>query len=313
MSTVAKSVKWTMPRVDSEKTLTAVIVAFRNDLGDVARLARTLVDAGEEAGFKTDALIVLNDESVSAELSDFRVIQGHGNVGFARGVRLGVVASTSEFIAIVNPDIEPNLPQFTRMFSGTQPGRSISTPLLTDETGRIQFETYEDWVFAAGRQLSARLCKRFILHTDRTDLGAFTKICGAFIVLERRIACELGGPFDADFFLYGEDRDLSRRARELGIGLKLRRDVRVVHVGGVSGTSAAELVMRAKADSALRIAHRKYGRFGVVAVAADLMVEAILKARRGGWNTYSARLWAVKRWIAQPGVPAPLDSSVLTT
>ncbi|ACL40903.1 glycosyltransferase-like protein [Pseudarthrobacter chlorophenolicus A6] len=302
-----------MPQFDSERTLTAVIVAFRNDLREVSSLARTLVEAGEASGFKTDALIVLNDEGASTELAEHRVIQGHGNVGFARGVQLGVLASSSQFVAIVNPDIEPNLVQFTRLFAGTQSGRIISTPLLTDETGRVQFESYEDWVFTVGRQLSARFCKRFILHTSKTNLGAFTKICGAFIVLERRIACELEGPFDADFFLYGEDRDLSRRARKLGIRLELRRDVRVVHVGGVSGTSAAELVMRAKADSALRIAHRKYGRLGVVAVSADLLVEAVLKARRAGWSAFSARLWAVKRWIAQPGVPAALSSSVLTT
>lgn len=296
-----------------KKTITAVIVAFRNDMSQVAHLAGTLVQAGEAAGYETEAFIVLNDDGSTAVFSEYKVLHGHGNVGFARGVRMGVEASSSDFIAIVNPDIEPDLVQFTRMFVGMEPGRTISAPVLTDTTGRIEFETYEDWVFTIGRQMAARVCKQFMLNSDKTDLGRFTKICGAFIVLERSIALELEGPFDVDFFLYGEDRDLSRRARNRGIVLKLRRDVRVIHVGGVSGSSAAELVMRAKADSALRIAHRKYGKLGVVAMSADLLAEAAIKSPRSGWTTFSARLWAVRRWFAQPGVPPTLNSSVLTT
>lgn len=296
-----------------KETITVVIVAFRNDMNHVSHLASTLIQAGEAAGYQTEAFIVVNDDSFAANLTRYRIFQGHGNVGFARGVRMGVEASSSEFVAIVNPDIEPNLVEFTRMFVGMEPGRTISAPVLTDTNGRIEFETYEDWVFTVGRQVAARVCKRFMLHSTKTDLGRFTKICGAFIVLERRVALELDGPFDADFFLYGEDRDLSRRARNRGIVLKLRRDVQVVHVGGVSGTSAAELVMRAKADSALRIAHRKYGKLGVLVMSADLLTEAAIKSPRSGWSIFAARLWAVRRWFAQPGVPATLDSSVLTT
>jgi GT2 family glycosyltransferase len=302
-----------MERSLARKTITAVIVAFSNDMEQVSHLADTLVRAGEAAGYETEAFIVVNDDSLTTNLSNYKVLQGHGNVGFARGVRMGVEASSSDFIAIVNPDIGPDLVQFTQMFVGMEPGRTISAPLLTDTSGRIEFETYEDWVFTVGRQIAARVCKQFMLRSSKTQLGRFTKICGAFIVLERRIALELEGPFDVDFFLYGEDRDLSRRARNRGIVLKLRRDVRVIHVGGVSGSSAPELVMRAKADSALRIAHSKYGKLGVVVMSADLLAEAAIKSPRSGWTSFSARLWAVKRWFAQPGVPATLDSSVLTT
>lgn len=296
-----------------KRTITIVIVTFRNDMKQVSHLVSTLLQAGQAAGYETEAIIVVNDDSCTADLSRHRVLQGHGNVGFARGVRMGVAASSSDFIAIVNPDIEPSLIQFTRMFVGTELGRTISVPVLTDTKGRIEFETYEDWVFTFGRQVAARVCKRFMLHSTKTVLGRFTKICGAFIVLERTVALELDGPFDVDFFLYGEDRDLSRRARDRGIVLKLRRDVQVIHVGGVSGSSAAELVMRAKADSALRIAHRKYGNLGVLVMSADLLAEAVIKSPRSGWTTFAARLWAVRRWFAQSGVPAALDSSVLTT
>ncbi|WP_432245004.1 glycosyltransferase family 2 protein [Arthrobacter sp. G.S.26] len=294
-------------------TLTAVIVVFRNDMYQVSQLAATLVKAGKSAGYETDAILVINDASCTDELSEHEVIQGHGNVGFARGVRMGVDAASSDFIAIINPDIEPDLVQFTRMFAGMVRGRAISAPVLVDTAGRIEYETYEDWVFTIGRRAAARVCKQFLLHSEKTDLVPFTKICGAFIVLERSIALELEGPFDTDFFLYGEDRDLSRRARNRGIALKLRRDVRVIHVGGVSGSSAAELVMRAKADSALRIANRKYGKLGVLAMCVDLLAEAAIKSPVAGGAAFSARLWAIKRWLAQPGEPATLDSSILTS
>lgn len=296
----------------TNRSITIVIVVFRNDMDQLLQLATTLVEAGRAAGYAADAYIVVNDDSNTAQLSDFHVLQGQGNVGFARGVRMGVEASHSDVIAVVNPDIEADLVQFTRMFAGVVPGRTISVPILIDVNGRIEFETYEDWVFTLGRQIAARVCKRFLLRSNGTELLRFTKVCGAFIVLERKIALELNGPFDVDFFLYGEDRDLSWRARKSGIALKLRRDVQVVHIGGVSGSSAVELVMRAKADSALRIAHRKYGKFGMLIMAVDLLAEAAIKSPQSGWSQFSARLWAVKRWLGQSGVPTALDSPTLT-
>lgn len=302
-----------MNTTNSVGSLTVVMVAFRNDVTQVSTLLNALVHAGTSSGYLTSAVLVVNDETRFDQAPGLRIIQGQGNVGFARGVELGIECAAGDYVVIVNPDCMPDEDAFVRMFRGLRPDRSISVPLLVDERKRVAFETYEDWVFTPGRRLAATVCKRFFSQSTSNALPPFVKVCGAFVVMQRSLAQELQGPFDTSFFLYGEDRDLSWRARRAKVKLLLRRDVRIVHLGGVSGASVSTLVTKARADSCLRIAYRRYGRVGVWLMAMDLLLGASLSRNAKGTSQFRDRLWAIKRWMQNTGEADPLTVQSLST
>jgi len=98
-------------------------------------------------------------------------------------------------------------------------------------------------------------------------------------MMKRDVAMELG-PFDPQFFLYGEDRDMCRRARKLNIRLLICHQAVAIHEGGVSAKTVPEVVTRGQAAAAVEIASRKFGRPGAVLAAVDLLLTSRSSATR---------------------------------
>jgi GT2 family glycosyltransferase len=296
---------------NATQTISIVMVLFRNDNELVRRLVRSLDDAARRAGFETEVVIVVNDESAFEGDGAEVVISGQGNVGFAAGVERGIRAARGEHCLIANPDCLPDVDQFAVFFGAMARTNGIMVPVLVDEFGVVDYVTYENWVFTPGRLLAEKICQRHLLRSSAETLPRLTKVPGTFIGMKTQIARMLNCPFDSDFFLYGEDRDMTRRARKARIPIILCRDVRITHIGGESGKTVSTMVERCRSDSALRIAHRKYGRLGVYAMAIDLLVLASLKSMKGRRGLLAPNLWAVRRWLSTFRVPCPLDQDIL--
>ena len=58
-------------------------------------------------------------------------------------------------------------------------------------------------------------------------------VSGCFMLVEAQLWKELGG-FHPDFWMYGEDADLSLRARAMGARPLIDPDAEIVHIGGAS-------------------------------------------------------------------------------
>jgi GT2 family glycosyltransferase len=260
-------------------------------------LIAVLLDAGERSGLSTSAVLVVNDDSDASGVQGAHVVQGHGNIGYSAGVSVGVREIVSDYVCIVNPDCIADLTEFVKLFKSMQARDGITVPILLNDHGVADYVTYEDWVFTPGRKIAERRCKNFLLNSEESVLPAFVKVPGTFLCMPTSIAHALGGPFDASFFLYGEDRDLTYRARRLNVGLYLDRGVRIGHVGGVSGVTVSSLVSRSQVDGAIRIAFRRYGPFGAYACIADTMCVAILKSILRRDRQLDPAWWGTRRWF----------------
>jgi hypothetical protein len=122
------------------------------------------------------------------------------------------------------------------------------------------------------------------------------------------------GPFDESFFLYGEDVDLSLRARRSGLPLTLVPNARVLHDAGYSQRTHAPLVERARCDAALRLIHGRWGRVGALAGIAELLPVTLLGMLKQNNSSHSARARAARfveliRWARSLGRPRPLTHS----
>jgi len=108
-------------------------------------------------------------------------------------------------------------------------------------------------------------------------------------VLRRRMLEEVGG-LDPRFFMYFEDVDLCRRAREAGWRVLYLPEVEVTHEAGGSSRSGARAVWRLHKSAFLY--HRKHGPRGpfglyAVPVLGGLALRALTKLA----VLYLGRLW----------------------
>ncbi len=288
-------------------SLSYVLVTFRNDAEHVQRLAKALFESGAVRNVPTQVVVVSNDESGAEQYTGVDLVHGHGNVGFAAGIGLGVKAATGEYVVLVNPDCEPDVEQFGRFVDHASLERRINMPLLYDGERTFDYMPYENWTFTVDRTVSAVLCKRRLLRSVEREIPRYAKISGAYVGMPRSVAFELNCPFDDAYFLYAEDRDMTDRARRLGIPLRLLPDVRITHVGGESGKSVSGLVERCKADGSLRVAYRRFGRVGAVLFAADLLAVDVVKRVLRRHAPLADHRWAVQRWLRtgfqDPGRP----------
>lgn len=64
--------------------------------------------------------------------------------------------------------------------------------------------------------------------------GELACVLEASLILRRELLPALGGGFDEDFFLYGEDQDLCLRVRQAGYHLGFLSQIQVTHLSGQS-------------------------------------------------------------------------------
>lgn len=143
-----------------------------------------------------------------------RLIRSQENLGFGGANNLAAAQSQGRYLAFLNPDTMVTVgwldALFTALEEQPQAGLVTSQILLLDQPGHIN---------AAGNEMhltGLTLCRGLGEEVGRWQQGdRVTAVSGAAFVMRRSLFIELGG-FDADYFMYFEDTDLSLRARLLG-------------------------------------------------------------------------------------------------
>lgn len=235
--------------------LSVVIVSYnvsaflRNALQSVIYSARGTVH---------EITVVDNDSSddsaamVRKEFPAVRLIVSERNEGFAAACNRGILASSGNFILILNPDTVTGPDAIARAleFMRTHPDAGAAGGHMTDGHGRFLPESKRGvpsplasvFRFTGLCRLFPRsavfnayyLGNRPENETCRADI-----LTGAFMLI-RREALNKTGLFDASFFMYGEDIDLSWRIRKTGYFNYYLHDVSVTHFKGSSSVQNRE-------------------------------------------------------------------------
>lgn len=189
---------------------------------------------------------------VSSALDQFRthgafctVIAGHGNVGYGRGHNLAIERSNSRYHLVLNPDIDlaPDALKEALDFFDSHAEAGLITPWIGDEHGHQQFlcRRYPALLdlFARGflpTWLRGLFKRRLARYEMRDQINAHDTlwdppiVSGCFMLFHTPVLKQLAG-FDARYFLYFEDYDLSLRAHDVTRVVYVPA-VRVVHHGG---------------------------------------------------------------------------------
>ncbi len=141
-------------------------------------------------------------------------IANKDNVGFARANNQAIRQSQAEYVLLLNPDTvvyEPTL-RGCLDFMDTHPEAGGAGVRMYDRNGHAAPESRRaiptPWV--AMLKMLGFTQRYYMSHLSWNEPGRIEVISGAFCLLRRK-ALDQVGLLDEDFFMYGEDIDLSYR------------------------------------------------------------------------------------------------------
>jgi GT2 family glycosyltransferase len=217
-----------------------------------------------------------------------RLIRNSENLGFARACNQGVSASTGEYVVFLNPDtiVEEGFFEDQERFLEENSRAGVSGPRIVDGGGSLQLSARKEFSPVSGllgrTSLLTRLFPNSLLVRRHfpaagkpTGPTAVDWVSGACMVVRRRTLEEIG-PLDERFFMYFEDADLCRRARDAGWLVYYLPQVEVLHHAGASSGNRSRAIWNLHKSAFLY--HRKHGRHGPFGLYS-LLVLAGLAAR----------------------------------
>ena len=158
-----------------------------------------------------------SDESckmIKEQFAHIKLIENNKNVGFAIANNQAVKIAKGEYVCILNPDTVVAEDTFTKIlkFAKTQENLGIIGCRLIDGTGIFLPESKRNipTVKVATRKLLGFSKNYYANQVSEFDIAEASVFVGAFMFLKREVYNTLNG-FDEDFFMYGEDIDLSYR------------------------------------------------------------------------------------------------------
>lgn len=176
----------------------------------------------------------------------FRLIQGHGNIGFARGCNMAARTAKGRHLVVLNPDayLQPGCISSLIAGSKNQPSPCVVGARVLNEDGSEQRGSRRGEVTPVTALLSfshlsvaARFLRKYEIHLEDEALPSapvsVPTISGACFHMTREDFNALGG-FDERYFLHVEDIDLCWRARRMGGSVVFAPEATVVHLGSTS-------------------------------------------------------------------------------
>lgn len=234
LSAVAPAAKATTPR------LSVIVVNYRQ-WENTAALARQVLSGRAGARGGVEVMVVDNHSPPHRLLPRLRRTEGvslrrwQGNHGFARAVNEGVRLSRGRWLLLLNPDMSVS--------SEFIDGIIDRADQLTESAPRAGIIGFQVRDTDHGLQPSvgrfptlARCLLRLIVPRSQRRCQALRSrrrrqvdwVSGCCLLIRRECFDDVGG-LDPRFFLYYEDVDLCRRARERGWSVWHEPGLRVIH------------------------------------------------------------------------------------
>lgn len=256
---------------------------------------------------------VSSDDSVSylkVRFPEVHFIVNKENVGFSRANNQAIAASRSEYVLLLNPDTivgEHVLSECVRFMDAHPQAGATGVAMLKDDGG-FAWESRRGLPtpFTAFCKMSglgalfpkSRLFGRYYMrYLDERQVNEIEVISGAFNML-RRSVLERVGVLDEDFFMYGEDIDLSYRILKGGYH-NYYLPVQILHYKGESTKKSSFRYVHVFYDAMLIFFNKHYRenhRLLGVLVHLAVVVRGFLDYCKNQKEKLSALVW-VKRTV----------------
>lgn len=165
------------------------------------------------------------------------LIENKENSGFSKGNNIGVLQAKGEYLCILNPDTVVAEDTFLKLleFSENKEKLGIVGCRLKNGSGVFLPESKRNvpTVSVALKKMLGNPEMYYVNHLSQNDIGQADILVGAFMLLKRSLYNKVGG-LDEDYFMYGEDIDLSYKILKAGYKNYYYGDTTVIHFKGES-------------------------------------------------------------------------------
>ena len=219
--------------------VTIVIVSY-NTREDLARCLDSLHDSPPAA---THEIVVVDNGSSdgSAEavrrFPSVRLIESGGNVGFARANNIGIRATGSVNLLVLNSDTIVPAGAIDRLLAELEanPDVAVVGPRIVDGQGRAEL-SFGRMIGPLNEFRQKRLARGPV--DELTRRRGYPDWVSAACMLVRRADAEAVGLFDERYFMYTEDVDFCAAIRARGRKVLFAPEIDVVHLRGRSAAMA---------------------------------------------------------------------------
>jgi GT2 family glycosyltransferase len=204
------------------------------------------------AGIQTEIIIIDNQstdgsiEYLQPRFPEVRFILNETNLGFAKACNKGLQYATGKLVLFLNPDTllsENTLETCILFFEQNEDAGALGVKMI-DGGGKFLKESkrsfpspltslYKLFGLSAVFPHSKTFSKYYAGHLDKNKNHEVDVLAGAFMMIRKNVLDQLGS-FDEDFFMYGEDIDLSYRIQKGGYKNYYVAETEIIHFKGES-------------------------------------------------------------------------------
>lgn len=204
-------------------------------------------------------------EMVKLRFSEVHLIENKENLGFSKGNNLGCKLAKGAYICILNPDTVVPEDCFEKLieFSKTISNIGAIGCRLIDGRGEFLPESkrHLPTPAVALKKILGYSKSYYASELNDKDTGKVSILVGAFMFMKQDVFKAAHG-FDEDYFMYGEDIDLSYKIMQLGYQNYYFGESSVIHFKGESTLKDATYARRFYA--AMQIFYKKHFRANLV-------------------------------------------------
>lgn len=180
------------------------------------------------------------DEScamVKERFPKVKLIENQENLGFSVGNNIGVAKAKGEYLCLLNPDTVVAEDTFRTLlkFASKQDKLGIVGCKLIDGKGDFLPESKRNIPTPkiAISKILGKTERYYANHLKDDTIGLADVFVGAFMLLKQSVYNQVGG-LDEDYFMYGEDVDLSYKILNAGFNNYYYGETVVIHFKGES-------------------------------------------------------------------------------
>lgn len=186
---------------------------------------------------------------VKSKYPKIKLIVNESNLGFSKANNIGVAHASGDYILILNPDtiVPETTVSYCHQYLTLHPQVGAIGVRMVDGQGKFLEESKRGFPdsMTSFFKLSGinklfpqhkKINQYYMGHLSSQGIHEVEVLTGAFLMIPKKTFEQLGG-FDEQFFMYGEDIDLSYRIRLLGKKLVYIGNQEITHLKGRSARS----------------------------------------------------------------------------
>ncbi|MFA5413711.1 MAG: glycosyltransferase family 2 protein [Patescibacteria group bacterium] len=212
-------------------------------------------------------------EMVREKFHQVDLTASQDNLGFAKGNNLAIKKSRGRYILLLNPDTEilDNALEKMVRFMDAHPECGISgckllNPDLSLQSSVRAFPDLASQIFILLKihhllPNTKAMYKYLVQNFDYKKVQEVDQVMGAFMMIRREVLDKIG-PLDENFWIWFEEVDFCKRAKEAGFKIFYTPEAKIIHYFGQSFKQAMGVKKQKDFNRSLSYYFKKHGTKG---------------------------------------------------